>query len=122
MGGPLLDRILWLLLAAGHAMPILSAFNPAMLTRLYGIAPAGDVSVLMRHRGLLFLAIVLVASWSAFDPHVRMLGISVLGTSIIGFLALYWIGGATSALRQIAIVDAAMLPVLALAAYRTVTS
>ncbi len=114
----MLDRILWLLLAAGHTLPILSAFRPDMLTRLYGIAPAGDVAVLMRHRGILFLVVVIVAIWSAFDPRVRMLGVAVLATSIVGFLLLYVLGGSSSGLRQIAIPDAAMVPILAWAAFR----
>lgn len=118
----MIDRVLWLLLAAGHAMPILPALFPAMLTRLYGIEPGGDVATLMRHRGVLFLVVVIVAIWCAFDPRVRMLGVVVLATSIIGFLLLYVAGGASPALRQIAIVDAALLPVLAAVAWRTIRS
>lgn len=116
----MLDRILWLLLAAGHVLPIIPAVRPEMLGRLYGIAATGDIPVLMRHRGVLFLAIVIVAIWSAFDPRVRMLGVAVLATSIVGFLILYAIGGAGPGLRQIAIVDVALVPILALAAVRAV--
>lgn len=113
------DRILWLVLAVGHALPVLSLFRPGMLVQLYGIAPDGDLATLLRHRGALFLAIVIVAVWSAFDPRVRKLGLAVVGTSLIAFLGLYLTGGSSPGLRQIAVVDAAMIPVLAIAAFRT---
>jgi hypothetical protein len=45
------DRILWLILATGHSMPVLSLVRPGMLERLYGIAPHGDLATLLRHRG-----------------------------------------------------------------------
>lgn len=114
----MLDRVLWLLLAAGHVLPALSAFRPEMLVRLYGMAPGGDLALLMRHRGLLFLAVVIVAVWAAFDPAVRGLAAVVLATSVAGFLILYMLAGSPPGLRQIAIVDMALLPVLAFVVFR----
>jgi hypothetical protein len=64
---------------------------------------------------------VIVAVWSAFDPRVRKLGLAVLATSVLGFLALYLASGSSPGLRQIAMVDAAMIPVLAIAGFRTLT-
>ena len=116
------DRILWLVLAAGHAMPVLPLFRPGTLEQLYGIAPDGDFATLLRHRAALFLAIVVVAVWCAFDSRARRLGLAVLATSLIGFLTLYLTGGSSPGLRQIALVDAALLPVLAIAAVRTLSA
>jgi hypothetical protein len=116
------DRALWLVFAAGHMMPVLSVFRPGMLEQLYGLALQGDLATLMRHRGALFLAVVIVAVWCAFDPRVRMLGLAVLSTSLIGFLALYLIGGSSPGLRQIALVDVALIPILAIAAFRTISA
>ena len=113
-----LDRILWLILAAGHVLPAVSAFRPEMLVRMYGVAADGDLALLMRHRGLLFLAVVVVALWAAADPAVRGLATVVLAISVGGFLALFVMAGSPPGLRQIAIVDLALLPVLVVAAVR----
>lgn len=114
----LIDRLLWLVLAAGHVLPVLPAIRPTMLVRLYELAPGGNLAVLMRHRAVLFLAVVVVAAWAAFDPAVRALALVVLAISIGGFLTLYTAAGSPPALRQIAVVDWALVPVLVAAAIR----
>lgn len=117
----MLDRLLWLLLAAGHLLPALPVFRPALLATLYGVAPAGDPALLLRHRALLFLGLVIVAVWAAFDPAVRALAAVVLALSILGFLVFWLTSGMPPALRQIAIVDACLVPVLIVAAIRLLT-
>jgi hypothetical protein len=118
----MVDRLLWLVLAAGHLLPALSAVQPAILVRLYGLAPGGDLSLLMRHRGVLFAVMVIIACWAAVDPGVRSLALLALGVSIGGFLLLYIGAASPAALRQIAIVDAVLVPVLAAAAYRHISA
>lgn len=118
----MIDRVLWLILAAGHLLPVLPVVRPEMLMALYGIASEGDLGLLMRHRAVLFLAIVVVAVWAAFDPAVRGLAAMVLALSISGFLVIYVMGGMPMALRQIAIVDAVMVPVLAVIVVRLATA
>jgi len=49
-------KISWAILALIHVSPALSALKPKLIERLYGIAPQGDMGVLMTHRGFLFLA------------------------------------------------------------------
>ena len=109
----MLQLILWIILAAIHAMPALALFRPATLTTLYGIAADNPLFLLMQHRAALFLAVFAACLWAAFVPEGRKLAVIVVGISMVSFLALYWMAGSPEALKRIAIVDLAGLPVLA---------
>lgn len=100
-------KLAWLALGLIHLFPAASAFSPALLDRLYGVAPSGDFAVLVAHRAVLFCAIFVSCLLGAFDPTARRpLGI-VVGISVVGFLILYARAGMpTGPLRTIAIVDA----------------
>lgn len=99
------DRLAWLLLAAIHAMPALALFRPALLTRLYGAAPGDSSYLLLQHRAALFLVVMIVAVWAAFDPAVRRLAVVAVGVSMLSFLTLYAGAGRPPALRSIALAD-----------------
>ena len=113
----MLQPILWLILAAIHAMPALALFRPATLTTLYGIGADNPLFLLMQHRAALFFAVFAACVFAAFVPEGRKLATLVVGISMISFLVLYWSAGSPQSLRQIALVDLAALPVLALAAF-----
>lgn len=105
-------KLAWGLLALAHLSPAAVVFAPSLVERLYGVSPAGDLGVLIAHRGVLFFAIVAACVLAAFDPQARRaLGV-VVGISVVGFLLLYLQDGAPSGpLRKIAVVDtAALLP------------
>ena len=108
----MLQLILWLILAAIHAMPALALFRPATLTTLYGIASDNPLFLLMQHRAALFLAVFAACVWAAFVPDGRRLAVIVVGISMLSFLALYWIAGSPTPLKRIAMVDLAGLPFL----------
>ncbi len=108
----MLQPILWLVLAAIHAMPALALFRPATMTTLYGIAPDNPLFLLMQHRAALFLAVFVACVWAAFVPEGRRLAVVVVGISMLSFLALYWMAGSPAPLRRIAVVDLVGLPVL----------
>lgn len=112
------DRVLWLLLAAVHALPALAFVRPAMITRLYGVAATDDLFLMIRHRAALFLAIVVIAIWAAVDPATRRMAGVAIAISMLSFLWLYWQAGAPPGLRLIARVDLVALPVLILAMWR----
>lgn len=114
----MLDRVLWLLLAAGHLLPALPAAAPSLLQRLYGVAPDGDIGALLRHRAVLFGVIVVIAGWAAFSASVRPLAWVACSLSVVGFVAVYLAAGSPIALRQIFVVDAALLIVLGLLGWR----
>ena len=67
----MIDRILWLCLAAIHAMPALALLRPAMLTRLYRLPPDSPLFLLMHHRAALFAGVFMLALWAVVDPSVR---------------------------------------------------
>ena len=109
----MVQPILWLILAAIHAMPALAFFRPATLTSLYRLQPDNPLFLLMHHRAGLFVAVFAACIWAAFIPEGRRLAVLVVGISMLSFLALYWQAGSPPALRKIANVDLAGPPVLA---------
>ena len=110
----MLIKIAWLALGLIHLFPAASAFSPSLVERLYGVAPSGDLAVIVAHRGVLFCAVVASCVFGAFDPAARRpLGI-VVAISVIGFLLLYARAGMPAGpLRTVAIVDAVGLAPLA---------
>lgn len=109
----MLQPILWLVLAAIHAMPALALFRPATLTTLYGVTADSPLFLLMQHRAALFLAVFAACVWAALVPEGRNLAVLVVGISMISFLVLYAQAGSPEPLKRIALVDLAGLPVLA---------
>ena len=108
-----MQPILWLILAAIHAIPALALIRPATLTALYGVAADSPIFLLMQHRAALFLAVFVACVWAAFVPEGRKLASLVVGISMVSFLVLYAMGGAPEGLKRIALVDLAGLAVLA---------
>ena len=113
-----LVRIAWGLLAAVHLMPAFVFFAPAMGERLYGVAPDGDVGLLIVHRGALFLAILVTSLFAMFNPAVRRAASVIVAISVVGFLFAYARAGMPEgALRTIAIADLVALAPLALVSW-----
>ncbi|MFN2101171.1 hypothetical protein [Altererythrobacter sp. MF3-039] len=113
----MIKTILWLILAAIHALPALAFFRPSTLTQLYGLAADNPLFLLMHHRAALFFAVFVACVWAAFIPDGRRVAVLVVGISMVSFLALYWMAGSPFPLRRIALVDLAGLPVLAAVAW-----
>jgi hypothetical protein len=117
----MLDRILWLILAAIHATPALAFVRPATLSAMYRLQADNPLFLLMRHRAALFVVILVIALWAMVDPGARRLASVALAISMLSFLWLYWQAGSPPALKTIALVDLIGLPVLALAMGRAFT-
>lgn len=111
-------KICWVLLALNHALPAFALFNPALLAKLYGVAPGSDTFTLMHHRASLFLAIFVTAIWAVFRPEVRPLATAAVGTSMVSFVLIWMRAGAPRSLRPIAIADSACLPFLLYAGWQ----
>ena len=108
-----LTKLAWLSLAALHLPPASVLAAPALAQRLYGVEPDGAVMVLIVHRGALFLALVVIASWAAFDPALRRAASVAVAVSVVGFLVVHWRGGMVPELRAIALADmVALVPLL----------
>ena len=96
----------WVMLIAIHAMPSLVVFAPSMAAKLYNVDPAGDIGVLLVHRGAMFLTVVVVSLIAIFDPSIRWLASIVVAISLVSFLIVYARAGMPAGpLRPIAIVD-----------------
>ena len=111
-------QISWAILGLIHLMPALALFQPQLLTRMYGIPAGTDSFTLMHHRAALFLVVVIVAVWAALRPEVRPLATVAVGLSMGSFLILWWVAGASPALRAIALVDLIGLPFLLAAGWQ----
>lgn len=109
----MMQPVLWLVLAAIHAMPALALFRPATLTSLYRLQPDNPLFLLMHHRAGLFFGVFVACIFAAFVPEGRRLAVLVVGISMVSFLLLYWQAGSPAPLRKIAQVDLLGLPVLA---------
>jgi hypothetical protein len=118
----MLELISWLVLALVHVMPALAFFTPSLLTKLYRLEPENSLFLLMHHRAALFLVILVICIWSAFDPAPRRLASVAVAISMVSFLALYWLQGMPLALRQIAVVDLIGLPALGYVMWRAFIS
>lgn len=121
-----LQTVSWGLLALVHLSPAAVVAAPSLIQRLYGMSPSGDVGLLLRHRGVLFLAILAACLWAIVDPPARR-GLSlVVAISVVGFLILYVRAGAPRGpLRTVALADALALAPLAVviaAAWRVPTA
>ena len=115
----MLQLLSWLILAAIHALPALALFQPSIIERLYGVASHDTAFLLLQHRAALFLVVVILAVWAAFDPGIRRAASVCVGGSMISFLVLYWGAGAPPSLKSIAIVDLAGIPFLAFVAWKS---
>jgi hypothetical protein len=113
-----IDRLAWAALALIHALPALALFNPALISRLYGVAPGDGSFLLLHHRAALFACIVILCVWAAADPAVRKAASVVTAVSMLSFLILWQGAGRPAALKSIAVADLIGLVPLALAAWR----
>ena len=109
-----MTKAAWLMLALIHVAPALVFVAPSMVQRLYGVDPAGDLGVLLSHRGALFFAVLAAALFAFVDARAERLASLVVGISMIGFLLIYARAGFPAGpLRKIAITDAAgLLPLI----------
>lgn len=109
--------ICWLLVALVHLIPALALFRPALITRLYGVAPDSPLFLLMHHRAALFFAVLVACAWAAFDPDGRKLATVIAAISMLSFLFLYHSRGRPASLSTIALVDLIGLAPLAWAGW-----
>lgn len=88
---PLLLPILLSLIAILHLLPAIGAWSDDWLLRLYGVRIDDDnLSVLLRHRGMLFGLIGGVILYTAWRPDLHTLALLLSGLSMVGFVVLAW--------------------------------
>lgn len=118
----MLQLISWGVLALIHLLPALAFFSPPMISKLYGVASGSEVFLLLHHRAALFLVVLVMCLWAAFDPGSRRLASVCVAISMISFLGLYWSAGSPPALRTIAMADLVGMPFLAIVTWKAFSS
>jgi hypothetical protein len=100
-------------------MPAAVLAKPDLIGSLYGVEATGDLGVLLIHRGALFLAIVVVCLYAAWEPSGRRAASLVVGISVVSFIAIYAFAGAPpGSLRFIALADVLALGPLTLVSWK----
>ncbi len=109
-----------------HLIPITGAAGVAQLDSLYGInIDNPDLSILMRHRAILFGLLGAFLIYAAFRPPLQLLALAGGAVSVVSFLLLaYMTGGFNEELQCVFIADvvAAVLLLVGFAAYFVVGS
>lgn len=105
-----------LLLAVGVVtfLPLVGVLGPSQLTSLYGLAFEGsDLSILMRHRAVLFGFIGGFIMLSAFKPELRAYGIAAGFISALSFVALTLsVGDYNTQLKKVMLTDVVLVLML----------
>lgn len=113
----MLERFCFIALALIHVQPASMLIRPDAIGALYRVEASGPLHALLQHRAAMFAIVVLACIWAMADPGARRLAVTVVATSMLSFLAIYWHAGSPPALRTIALADLAGLPFLAVAAW-----
>lgn len=117
----MIERVCWTVVALIHLPPFAAFFRPALIERLYGMAPGGELFPLLHHRAALFGAVFIACVWAAIDLQAARIASALAAVSMLSFLLVYQLNGQPASLRTIAIADLAGLPFLAWAAWRAWT-
>ena len=98
-----------------HLLPLAGVLGPARLNTLYGLSIAdADLSILMRHRAVLFGLLGAFLLYAAFRPSLYMLALTAATISVVSFIVLAVItGGYNDELRRVLIVDGVAVVALA---------
>lgn len=100
-------RLLLLVVAVIHLLPLIGFLGADQLARLYAIHVSDpNLELLMRHRAILFGILGAVFVLAAIRPSYRVLAFSAASVSIGSFLYLCWSADSINdALRGVQIVD-----------------
>lgn len=103
-----------LLGAVIHLLPLAGVLGPGQLAAMYGVdVSEPGLSILMRHRAVLFGLLGGFLALSAFRPALHSLAFAAALASVCSFLALaWWVGGYNTRLAGVVTVDVAALAVL----------
>lgn len=114
----MIERICYAALALLHLQPALVLFRPGALSTLYRLDAKGPLLALLHHRAALFVIVVIAGLWAITDPGSRRLAVTVIATSMLSFLFVYWHAGSPPELKRIALADMLGLPFLAIAVWQ----
>ncbi|KAF0249603.1 MAG: hypothetical protein FD167_992 [bacterium] len=94
-----------------HLLPLSGLLGAERLTTLYGISfVEPNITILMRHRAILFGLLGLFLIYAAFRPTLQPLALITGFISVISFLWLAWsVGGYNGLIARIVIADVVAL-------------
>lgn len=112
-------RACLILVGVIHIAPLIGVLGDAYLSRLYGIPIASpDLSILMRHRAVLFGIIGILMFAGTVRPALRTAALLAGLSSVVSFLALAAsTGGYNRAVGGVVAVDAVALAALLVASF-----
>ncbi len=109
----ILSMLIFAVLALIHILPLSGVLGGERLRDLYGIQAQGDLSILMRHRAVLFGLLSLISVLAAFKPEIRSMAALLLGLSMASFLVLAFLEAPFGApVRKIVVADIVGLALL----------
>ncbi len=90
-----------------NILPAVVFFDPSKTLRLYGLPIEGtDLTILMRHRGVLLAIVGIALIVAAFKPEFRVFAVALALISKLAFIFLaFTIAGHTAEIRQVALID-----------------
>jgi hypothetical protein len=100
-----------------HLLPISGVLGAERLSALYGLSfQEPNISILMRHRAVLFGILGLFFVYAAFQPTLQPLAFAAGFISVISFLGIAWsVGGYNAAVGKVVLADLVALASLLLA-------
>jgi hypothetical protein len=100
-----------------HLLPISGVLGAERLSALYGLSfQEPNISILMRHRAILFGILGLFFVYAAFQPTLQPLAFAAGFISVISFLGIAWsVGGYNAAVGKVVLADLVALASLLLA-------
>jgi len=109
---------LLIVVAIIHLLPLMGLLGPAQLSRLYGLDfSEPNLTLLMRHRAVLFGLLGAFLAYAAFQPSLRPLALVAGFASVLSFLWLAWTSpGYNALIGRVVVADIVALACLLLAA------
>lgn len=111
-----ITSILLLIVGIINLLPIIVFFNPSKTSKLYGIQLEGEnLTILMRHRGVLLAIVGIALIAAAFKTDYRILAVAFALISKIAFLFLTFTAPEYSPeIKQVALIDVGAIVLLAI--------
>ena len=99
--------VMLLIVAAIHLIPAAGALGVPRLNALYGVEIAGnDLTILMRHRAVLFGLLGILFAYAAFKPPVQAIALGIAAVSTLSFVLLAaTVGEYNAAIRKVVVAD-----------------
>ncbi|MCG9875287.1 MAG: hypothetical protein MH321_10940 [Leptospiraceae bacterium] len=103
----LIISISLMIVAIIHILPLFGALGNSALNKMYGLViEEPNLSILMRHRAILFGIVAMILIYAIIFPMYRPLSILIGFISVISFLILAWsVGGINEPLKRVVIAD-----------------